>query len=405
MSAYLLVIGLCSVVILSFFFNLIAKKTNIPSVLLLILLGLGIQQLLNYLGMKPEYFNILEVLGIVGLIMIVLEAALDLELKKENWPIIWKSFLIAFVSLCLSSGIFAFIIQLFIQNMGFLPALIYAIPFSIMSSAIIIPSVSNLGKHKREFMIYESTFSDILGIMFFYFLVENIDANGAGEVFLSLSGNIVLTVIFSALCSYLLVFVMQKIKSETRFFLFLSVLILLYAVSKLIHLSSLLIILMFGLLLGNYKTLLFGKLREWLRADAIDDLFEDFKMITVETSFLVRTFFFVVFGVSMSIATLARTRVWLISFSFLAVLYLIRHFMFFVVERKNIFPQVFLAPRGLISILLFFAIPEDFKVPEFESGALLLVIIFSSLIMAFSLIVGRKKDLRGETGEEINLHE
>ena len=388
MSAYLFVIGLCVVVIISFFFSLLAKKTNIPSVLMLILLGLGIQQLLRYIGVEPEYFNTLEVLGIVGLIMIVLEAALDLELKKEKWPIIWKSFVIAFVSLLASSVLIAFVTQLVIQNLEFIPALIYAIPFSIMSSAIIIPSVSNLAKDKREFMIYESTFSDILGIMFFYFLIENVDASGAGEVFFAVGSNILITLIISVVLSYSLAYVIQNIKTEAKFFLFLAVLVLLYAVAKLFHLSSLLIILMFGLLLRNHNVLLWGRLKKWLKNDAIDGLFENFKMITIESSFLVRTFFFVVFGISLSLNTLASWRVWIISGLFLVILYVIRYVMFYAVERKDIFPQIFLAPRGLISILLFFAIPDDFKVPEFESGALLVVIIFSSLIMAWSLIKG-----------------
>ncbi|MHA7109483.1 cation:proton antiporter [Sunxiuqinia elliptica] len=386
MSAYLFVINLCVVVIISFFFNLLAKKTNIPSVLMLILLGLGIQQVLNYFGIKPEYFNTLEVLGIVGLIMIVLEAALDLELKREKWPIIWKSFVIAFVSLVLSSVLITFVIQLFIQNLDFLSALIYAIPFSIMSSAIIIPSVSNLSKEKREFMIYESTFSDILGILFFYSLIENINANGAGEVAFALGGNIFLTLVISVVLSYALIYLIQNIRTEARFFLFLAVLVLLYAVAKLFHLSSLLIILMFGLLLRNHKVLLWGKLERWLDDEAIDGLFENFKMITVESSFLVRTFFFVVFGISLSLSTLENWKVWLMSGLFLVILYVIRYIMFYAVERRDIFPQIFLAPRGLISILLFFAIPDDFKVPEFESGALLVIIICSSLIMAWSLI-------------------
>lgn len=391
MDAYLFVIGVCVIIIISFFFNVIARKTNIPSVLMLIFLGLGIQQLFRFLGIQPQFFNALEVLGIVGLIMIVLEAALDLELNKDKWPIIRNSFITAIVTLSLSSGIIAFIIQLFIQNIGFLPALIYAIPVSIMSSAIIIPSVSNLINHKREFMIYESTFSDILGIMFFYFLVENINANGVGEVFLSLSGNVLLTMVISMGLSYLLIFLIQKIKSGTPFFLFLAILILLYAIAKQFHLSSLLIILMFGLLLRNYKVLLFGKLKGWLREDAIDGIFENFKMITIETSFVVRTFFFVVFGFSIALSTLLDQQIWLITLSIIFILYLIRFLVFGLVERKDIFPQVFLAPRGLISVLLFYAIPEDYKVPEFENGVLMLVIIFSSLIMAWSLIVERKK--------------
>jgi len=178
------------------------------------------------------------------------------------------------------------------------------------------------------------------------------------------------------------------------------VLVLLYAVAKLFHLSSLLIILMFGLLLRNHKILLWGRLEQWLNDKALDALFENFKMITIESSFLIRTFFFVVFGISLSLNTLANWEVWIMSTAFLVILLVVRYVMFFTVERKDIFPQIFLAPRGLISILLFFAIPVDYQVPEFESGALLVVIIFSSLIMAWSLITESTKNGNGE--KEVN---
>ena len=71
MNAYLFLIGLCVIVIVSFFTNVLARKTNIPSVLILIGLGVGIQQMLTYLNMEPNYFSSLEVLGIIGLIMIM----------------------------------------------------------------------------------------------------------------------------------------------------------------------------------------------------------------------------------------------------------------------------------------------------------------------------------------------
>lgn len=390
MSAYLFVIGLCVIIIISFIFNLVARKTNIPSVLMLIGLGMGLRQFLNYYGIEPEYFNTLEILGIVGLIMIVLEAALDLEIRREKWPIIWKSFLIALVALVGTSFLISAVIQLFIQNIGFLPSLIYAIPLSIMSSAIIIPSVRSLTGHKREFMIYESTFSDILGIMFFYFIIENFHLNSAGSFALVLSGNILITMVLSIVLSILLLLIIQNVKAQARFFLFLSVLVLLYAVGKLFHLSSLLIILVFGLLLGNYKVLLFGRLKRMFKDEAIDGLLENFKMITVETSFVVRTFFFVVFGISMSLVSLTHPQIWIMSGVFIGILYVVRIVCFLLIDRKDFMPQIFLAPRGLISILLFYAIPEQFIVSEFENGILLLVILVSSLIMALALIVGPK---------------
>lgn len=376
---------------------MLARRTNIPSVLVLILLGVGIQQLLLYFNLEPSYFNVLEVLGIVGLIMIVLEAALDLELKKEKWPIIWKSFTISSFSLALTSLAISFVIQIFIPNLDFLQAMVYALPLSIMSSAIIIPSVANLNHYKKEFLIYESTFSDILGIMVFYMIVENIDVEGMRQLSFAIGSNIFLTIVTSVVLSYILLYIIQKIKGQAKFFLFLAVLILLYAVGKLLHLSSLIIILMFGLLLRNHKVLLVEKLEKWLDDERIDAVFDQFKMITVETSFVVRTFFFVVFGMTLPLNSLLSTQVWLISLIFLVVMYALRFGLFYIVENKDTMPQTFIAPRGLISVLLFFAIPESLKTEGFERGVLFVVIIATSIIMASSLIAYGKSE---ETDKE-----
>lgn len=380
------------VIIISFFTNILARKTNIPSVLILIAMGVGIQQLLISLNLEPDFFSSLEILGIVGLIMIVLEAALDLELKREKWPVIWKSFTVASLSLVLTSVVLSFFIRLFFQQLEFLPSLVYALPLSIMSSAIIIPSVANLTSYKKEFLIYESTFSDILGIMVFYMIVENVDVEGMRQLSFAIGSNIFLTLVTSVLLSYVLLYVIQNIKGEARFFLFLAVLVLLYAVGKMFHLSSLIIILMFGLLLRNHKVLLFGNLGKWLIDTKLDAVFDQFKMITVETSFLVRTFFFVVFGMTLPLAIILKWKVWLISLIFLVVTYLLRYALFYIVEKKDTMPQTFIAPKGLISILLFFAIPESMRDEGFESGVLFVVIIATSVIMAWSLIAHSKKN-------------
>ena len=400
MDAYLFISGLCVVIIISFFCNLLARKTNIPSVLMLVALGVIIQQILLYFTMQPNFGPVLEILGIVGLIMIVLEAALDLELKKEKWPIIWKSFTIASFSLVLTSLALSFILRIFMPELDFLQALIYALPLTIMSSAIIIPSVANLNHYKKEFLIYESTFSDILGIMVFYMIVENLHVEGMRQLSFAIGSNIVLTVVISVILSYVLLYIIQNIKGEAKFFLFLAVLVLLYSVGKMFHLSSLIIILMFGLLLRNHKVLLFGKLEKWLKDVKIEAVFDEFKMITVETSFLVRTFFFVVFGMILPLSSLLIWHVWLISIIFLAVTYMLRFGLFYVIENKDTMPQTFIAPKGLISILLFFAIPESLKTEGFESGVLFVVIIATSIIMAWTLIATSQSNKGEESVQE-----
>lgn len=386
MNAYVLVVVASLIIIASYFFNLIAKRTNIPSVLMLITLGILIRQGMNIAGYGSiNWFPILEILGIVGLIMIVLEAALDLELKKDKWPLIWKSLLLALFSLVFTAGGVTYLLKLAL-DMSFNAAILYAIPMSVMSSAIVIPSVVNLNADKREFMIYESTFSDILGIMLFYFIIGGLHAETPREMWVGGGLNLILTIVISFIVSYGLIFLFQNIKSNTKLFLLIAVLLLMYSVAKMAHLSSLLIILVFGLILRNRKLFFRGRLLTYLKEEVMAEIFKDLYLITAESSFVVRTFFFVIFGVTISLASLFKVRVILISLAILGITYGVRYIFLKLIVRKDINPQLFLAPRGLITVLLYYAIPIEYRVREFDQGVLLFIILVTSILMAWSLI-------------------
>lgn len=348
-------------------------------------------------NMDQYLFPALELLGIVGLIMIVLEAALDLELKAEKWPIIWKAFVVALLGLLASTFAAAFIFIWFIDDMEFRTAMLYATPISILSSAIIIPSVSNLVQAKKEFHIYESTFSDILGIMQFYFLVglmENASEGGEGIAFLGFLGESLATIAISIIASYLLVFLFQNIRSHVKLFLLIAILILLYAIGKKFHLSSLIIILIFGLVLSNSSLFFQGFLKKYLKKDVVKHIEADFHIVTIESAFVVRTFFFVIFGMTLSLGTLLDLDVLLISSSVLASIYIVRAIFLGLFVGRAILPQLYIAPRGLVTVLLFFSIPDALKTDSFNSGILLFVIIATSIIMALALISdGRKRAL------------
>ncbi|WP_339712358.1 hypothetical protein [uncultured Kriegella sp.] len=81
-----------------------------------------------------------------------------------------------------------------------------ATPLSILSPAIIIPSVGGLSNDKKEFHIYESTFSDIMGIMMFYFLAGGLNPEEDPGA-LGFIGNSVLTIVISIVASYALVLI------------------------------------------------------------------------------------------------------------------------------------------------------------------------------------------------------
>ena len=392
LNSYGFIIASSLIIIISYFFNQIAEKTSIPSVLLLIVLGIILNQANKLIGVFPDLnlLPVLELLGIVGLIMIVLEASLELKLSKNKIGLIVKSFAIALILLGINIVVIAWIIKV-MWSLDWFVSSIYAVPLSIISSAIIIPSVKTLPEQKKEFLVYESAFSDILGIMVFYFILQAGEESG-GSLAWSITGSIVLTIVISILVGYGLLFLFQKLQGGTKLFLLIAVLVLLYSAGKLFHLSSLLLILVFGLILSNSELFTGGKLKKYFDQASIKKIYNDFLLITVESSFVVRTFFFLVFGLSISLAAIANSRVVLVSLIILALIFLSRYLLLSIFFRKSAFPQWQIAPRGLITILLFFGIPEEYHIEDFANfeGVLLLVIIVSSGVMAWSMIRFKK---------------
>ena len=395
LTSYHYIIIFSLTIIISYFFNIYAKKTGIPSVLMLIGLGVLINYVLSsFIGVeKPNLFPILKVIGVFGLILIVLEAALDLSLVKEKISLIIKSTLVALLGLVGTAYLSAEALVLFVEEMDIITGLIYTIPLSILSSAIILPSVEDLNESKKEFMIYESTISDILGIIAFYAVLSMVGADSNEGVYGEVFGNLVFTVIFSIIISYILVYVFQNIAGHVKLFLLIAILLLLYAVGKMFHLSSLVMILIFGVILNNYKLFFSGGLASILNMERVDHILNDMKVITAESAFVVRTFFFIIFGWSITISDLFSLKVIGIGICILIIIYIIRALFLFLFQGKDIFPQLFLAPRGLITILLFFAIPEETRSANEEiEGVLLFIILTTCLIMSWALVVQKNKE-------------
>jgi len=392
-TSYHAIIGASLIVLLSYSFDFIAKKVGIPSVILLIGLGIGIAYGLKSVGneMTEGIIPVLEILGTIGLILIVLEAALDLELQKEKQSLIIKSFVVALFILLLTS-FFVAAILVGILNEDWLTSFIYAVPLCIMSSAIIIPSVGGLIDKKKEFMIYEATFSDILGIILFFFLTQlDLESTTMGAAVMNQLGTILLTIVISVVASYALVYFISKIIKKANFFTIFAMLSIFYAGGKMLHLSSLIMILTFGLILRNPNIFFRGWLANLIDLKTYNRILEDFTLLTHQSAFLVRTFFFVVFGMIIDLSVVTDMNVLLVSLSIIGVIYLVRFVNLRAILNTSILPELFIAPRGLITVLLFFAIPEKYQLVNFNDGIMFEVIILSALIMMVALMLAKKK--------------
>lgn len=384
-----------SLLIISYLFGLLAKKTSIPSVLLLIFLGMALSGFLANYGLTGEQMMPLaRILGIIGLIMIVLEAAMDLQITKDKYPLIGKSFLAAFVILLITASAIAGIIVLLFDT-TFLVAMLYGAPLSIISSAIIIPSVGNMIQEKKEFIIYESAFSDIVGIMCFYFALNLLQSDASsGMVAMTFVFNLLLSFVVALIASYLIVYFFKDLVSTSRLFLLVAIIFILYSVSELLNLYPLIIVLGFGMSLANHEAV-FKIFRNTYNPpdeeDPIIRIKDEFQLITSETAFVLRTFFFIVFGMTINIKALLSLNVFLISLAIIAAIYLARFIILKPLLKGSIMPELALAPRGLLTILLFYTIPTSLAVENFNQGIFLYVILITSLFMTYGLVMDSRK--------------
>lgn len=388
-DTYHILIALCIVTIISYLFNIISDRIKVPSVILLIGCGIILKHSTEYFGMSvliPR--TILELLGVIGLIIIVLEGALDLKITPDKKKLITKSFLVAafvlFITALAVAGILCFAFEI-----SFKTALIYAVPLGVISSAIAIPSVNKLDPEKKEFIIYESTFSDILGIMLFnYVLSDKLLSFVSGVTFI---WNLILISLISVICTVLLLLLFKYLKGHIKVFLILSILVLVYSLSKQLHLPSLFFILVFGLVLNNAEPHLKGWLKDYLHPKKLLSVNVELKAMTAELAFLIRTFFFLLFGFSIDIILIFSVPVVLTGSSIILVILLIRWIFLRYISKTNIFPELFIAPRGLISIILFYSIPKHLTTDKFNEGVLSFVIIASGIIMMFGILTSKKK--------------
>lgn len=387
-DAYSVLVILSVMVVVSYSFNYIAGKIKVPSVLLLIASGIGLQFAADYFNFRlPPTKTLLEVLGISGLIFIVLEAALDLSIQRQKLPLIGRAFFSAIILLGLTSGFIA-LLFIYYYNTTFRLALLHAIPLSVISSAIAIPSVRNMDEAKREFVVYESTFSDILGIILFnYVAMEH--ASGI-EVVLNFGVDVMLIFLVSLISTAVLVFLLNHSTSRVRFFLTFAILILAYSLAKALHLPSLILVLCFGLVLNNFTYFDHRIVHKFLSLERLSDVTKELKTMTTETAFIIRTFFFILFGFSISLELLQSRDVVTVGLLIISVTILLRFLFLRFLLKMISAPLMLIAPRGLITILLFYSIPENQRLADLSEGVLFIVIVLTGLAMTVGLLLNKQ---------------
>lgn len=383
---YVVIITICTLLLLAYAFTVSSNKTQIPSVILLILMGWLVKQGTFFFNIViPDLNPLLPFFGTVGLILIVLEGSLELQLTKRKLPFIGKTVVTAIVPLVITTFAIGHFFYYFLDA-DYKQGLINAIPLCIISSAIAISSVGNLSVFNKEFAIYESSLSDIMGVLFFNFLVLNEVIN------LETLGNFGLQILIMLVISFIgtafLAFLLSRIDHHVKFAPIVLLIILIYAVSEIYHLPALIFIMIFGLIMGNFDELDRFRWIHYLKPRALDKEVLKFKELTIEAAFLVRSLFFILFGYLIKTEDVINPHTFELAIGIVVLIYLVRAIQLKIYKVK-LMPLLFVAPRGLITILLFIGIPSALKIDLVNNALIIQVIVLTALIMMLGLMFNK----------------
>lgn len=378
-----IIISICVLLLIAYIFDVSSPKTRIPSVILLLLVGWAVRQGANFLGLHiPDLSPILPVIGTVGLILVVLEGSLEVELNRSKLGLIVRSTVVALLPIILLSMLLALAFEYF-DGISFRTGLLNAIPLCVISSTIAISSSQNLPTKDSEFVTYESSLSDIFGVIFFNFVVRNevIDLSS----FTEFGAQIVIILVVTVAATLGLSFLLSKIKHHVKFLPIILLIILIYTIAKMYHLPALIFIFVLGLFIGNLDKFERFRFMKRLRPEILVKEVSRLQELTKEITFSIRSLFFLLFGYLIETSELLNTNtlVWAIAIS--GGIFLVR-FIFLKLSGQNVFPLLFIAPRGLITILLFISIPVGQTTNLVNNSLIIQVIIITALIMMIGLM-------------------
>lgn len=382
-----IIISICLMLLLAYLAEISSERTKIPAVLMLLFLGWLTGLMADLLQWKiPDLKFLLPLFGTIGLILIVLEGALELEFNKSKLNIIKKSVLMATAPMLIMALIFAFVFSE-VGNIPFRTGLINAIPLCVISSSIAIPGARNISYADRELVIYESSFSDVIGVLLFNFVLANQLITASSMWFFLLQ--VILISLISILAVLGLSYLLGRIEKHITYTPIILLVILIYALAKEFHLSGLLFILVFGLFLGNISDLKRTYLSGIINFAKLHTEVVKFKSITIEATFIVRSLFFLLFGFLMKTHDFlnARSLPWAVG---IIVVILGTRWLFLKLIRLPATPLLYFSPRGLITVLLFISIIPSENIPIIDNSLIVQVIIISVLVMLAGLLTNSK---------------
>jgi potassium/hydrogen antiporter len=283
-------------------FSALFNKTRIPSVLLLLLIGLMAGPVFHWIS--PEFFgNFGSVFTTLTLITILFESGTNLQIGELKRSVLGATAL-TLVNFLIALGIGIAIGRLLL-NLDWMYSLFLGAALGGTSSAVVIPMVNQLrpGAKAGTMLFLESAFSDVLCLVVSLALLGGIETGQLSV--LGMFSNMGVSLIFALLIGIgfgvVWTIFLKKVLTGMKNTMFTSfaTAFILYGLAEKLNLNGGLCVLAYGITMGNIGNSHFFK--RMFQANEESTLNQEEKNFYSEIVFILQTYFFVYIGISIQL--------------------------------------------------------------------------------------------------------
>jgi len=353
LSTTILIIGL--LVFFAHFLSLQFSRTNIPDVLVLMILGIVIGPLFGIVS--PEDFGkIGSLIATIALVVILFESGTSLDLNVLGKSLATTGWL-SFGCFILTFAVVA-IVGYLALDLGMLPAILLGVTVGGTSSAVVIPMVHalKLGEKASTVLVLESALTDVLCIVGVFALLQvyTQDDVAAGR----LVGGVIAALVFAAVIGFIggigWLLVLGKVRdfpntiSSTLAYVF-----IVYGATEGLGFSGAIAALSLGITLTNFEKFGLNRIQQLDRQ--LEPLNQTDITFYREAVFLLKTYFFIYLGISIHFGAI---QVALVAISMVFLIYALRLLLTRFIFRGSEFDlrdsalTAIMAPKGLAAAVL-----------------------------------------------------
>lgn len=356
------------------------KKTGIPDVIPIMILGLLVGPILNLINPEP-LVAMAPLFGSIALLIILFNSGLNLDFYAviKQAP---RAAMLAIMTFGLGT-LSTMVIAIYVLKMEPMLGILLGTILGGSSSIIVIPYLQQMkvGERVKTILSLESTITDILAVVATLTIIKVIQIGATGSetmpVTQMISSSFSIGIVTGLLLGLIWLWVFPKISKDSyNYMMTLFIAFLTYSITEFLGGSGPLSALVFGLILGNGRSM-----SQIFKFDKQVTINTDITRFNSEISFLVRSIFFVYIGI---IATIGDIQLTIVGIGIALLLLSSRLVAAPIVTWKTKLEKqrnmiIVMFPRGLGAAVLA-SLPFTMGIPNTEIFVnLVFVVIFATI--------------------------